>query len=90
MKQVVEACLTFECGRCSNIVRRTVRSTDDGLIELPATYCGRCVGHRHFSQMSITISKERMVEEKTTVVLTPPVLPKRKADEKTDQETAVC
>jgi len=54
--------VTFECGHCSNVARRTIHATDDGLIELPNISCGRCTKHRNLRPMSHLITK---IETKT-------------------------
>lgn len=60
--KMIQVQFTYECGRCGNVVRRTYRTTDDGLIEVPLVWCGRCVGHRHLSVMSSTMSEEKVIE----------------------------
>lgn len=58
--------LTYECGKCGNLVRRVYQSTPDGLLEIPTVYCGKCIGRKHFTVMSSTVSEEKCFEEADT------------------------
>jgi hypothetical protein len=54
--------VTYECGRCANRVVRVLKTTEDGLLEVPAVYCGRCIKGTRLSQMSVTMSEGKVIE----------------------------
>jgi hypothetical protein len=64
MANSVSARFTFECGRCSNIVRRTIVADDDGLFPIPHFACGRCSGKNRLSTMTVTMSDVKCEEVK--------------------------
>jgi hypothetical protein len=61
MAKAVRVRVTYECGKCANVQFRVYESKD-GLLEIPNQYCGHCIGSRHFSLMSASISKGEAFE----------------------------
>lgn len=63
MKQVTVR-VTYECGRCGNVQRRTYTS-QDGLLIIPQAYCGCCIRRNNFTVMSNVVSNGEVTEVET-------------------------
>ena len=60
-KTTISVRMTAECGKCGNRVVRILKTSPDGLLDLPTVRCGRCVKGNCLTLMSVTFSEGKVV-----------------------------
>lgn len=68
----VRAVLAYECGACGFSTTVEVRPNGDGLIGVPAMYCGACSKHMNFRPLSFRVVKMEVKTHKEWEMLDKP------------------
>ena len=61
-KPTVTIRMTLECGRCGNRTVRELKTTSDGLLEIPTLHCGQCIKSKVTVPMTTTWSEGKIID----------------------------